>query len=107
MSRKNIFLSLAILGALLPWILFLQFFQAEGIGGDFLGALFANGASGGFTVDLILSSLVFWIFLFREGRLKRMRPLWPYVLINLFIGLSCAFPLFLWARERDSSMDNI
>jgi hypothetical protein len=53
MSRSSLYLSLAAIGALLPWLFFLQFFRVEGLAGDFVGALFVNGAAGGFTTDLL------------------------------------------------------
>jgi hypothetical protein len=103
MSRSTLFLGLAAIGAVLPWLFFLQFFEAQGPGfAGFVGALFVNGAAGGFATDLLISSVVFWIFLFAEApRCGVARP-WLYVLVNLLIGLSCALPLFLWARERSA-----
>ena len=103
MKRQSIFLLLAIVGAIAPWFFFAQFFGAEGLAGAFVPALFANGAAGGFTTDLLISSLVFWIFLFPEARRTGLGRPWIYVLINLAIGLSCALPLFLWARERTAA----
>jgi hypothetical protein len=100
MSRSTIYLALAVIGAVAPYVFFLQFFAAEGLAGDFIGALFVNGASGGFATDLLLTSLVFWIYLFHEARRVGVARPWIFVLINLLIGLSCALPLFLWARER-------
>ena len=47
MSRSTMFLVLAILGAVVPYAFFVQFFQAEGLEGDFVGSLFVNGAAGG------------------------------------------------------------
>lgn len=100
MSRSSLYLLLAVLGAALPWSFFARFFAAEGLAGDFLGALFANGAAGGFTSDLLVSSLVFWVFLFPEARRVGVGAPWAFVVVNLLIGLSCALPLFLWRRER-------
>ena len=100
MSKSAIYLTLAVLGAAAPYFFFLHFFAVEGLGGDFLGALFVNGAAGGFSVDLLLTSLVFWIFLVPEARRVGVGKPWLFVVINLLIGLSCALPLFLWARER-------
>jgi hypothetical protein len=91
---------MAVLGAVVPYWFLISFFRTEGIGPSFLGAIFANGAATGFTIDLILSSVVFWIFLFREAKRTGVRRPWIYVAVNLTIGLSCALPLFLWARER-------
>ena len=100
MSRSTIYLTLALLGAVAPYFFFLQFFAAEGLAGDFVGALFVNGAAGGFAADLLLSSLVFWIYLLGEARRVGVARPWVFVVLNLAIGLSCALPLFLWARER-------
>jgi len=92
---RHVYLLLAIVGALVPYGFFLQFGAAHGADlGLFLGALFANGAAGGFTADLLLSSFVFWLWMF--SRADGPRP-WPFLLINLTIGLSCALPAYLWA----------
>jgi len=106
MSRSTLYLLLAVAGTVLPWIFFFHFFRSEGPGGDFAGALFANGAAGGFSVDLLFSSAVFWLFLFREGRRVGLARPWLYVGLNVLVGLSCALPLFLWARERAASVES-
>ena len=98
MSKRAIYLVLAIVGAVIPWFFFYGFFQAEGLGGDFVGSLFVNGAAGGFSADVLISSVVFWIFLFPEARRAGVPRPWIFVVLNLLIGLSCALPLFLWAR---------
>jgi hypothetical protein len=100
MSRAQLFLRLAIFGAVAPYVFFLRFFATEGRAGDFVGALYANGAAGGFATDLLISSVVFWFWLFAEARRVGVARPWLYVVVNLTIGLSCALPLFLWARER-------
>lgn len=100
MSRSSIYLTLAVLGAVAPYFFFLRFFAAEGLAGDFVGALFVNGAAGGFAADLLISSLVFWIYMLGEARRVGVTRPWIFVVVNLVIGLSCALPLFLWARER-------
>lgn len=99
MSRRNLYLLLAVVGTVGPWIFFASFFSTAGVGGDFVGALFANGAAGGFTIDLLVSSVVFWIFLLDQKKRSGVGRIWPYVLLNLLVGLSCALPIFLWARE--------
>ena len=95
---RTVYLALAILGTVVPYGFFITHFQTDGLGlGTFVQALFVNGAAGGFTSDILISSAVFWIWVFRS---KARRP-WLYVVLNLAIGLSCAFPAFLYARERD------
>ena len=99
---KNVYLTLAILGAIVPYVFFLQFFGQSGVDlGAFIGALFVNGAAGGFSADLLISSAVFWTYLF--SRSTGPRP-WLYVALNLTIGLSCALPAYLYtvARRADA-----
>ncbi len=99
MSRKTVYLVLAITGGIVPWIFFAGFFREHGVQGEFVPSLFVNGAAGGFTADLLITSVVFWIWAFAESRRTGVARPWLYVVINLLIGLSCALPLFLWARE--------
>ena len=96
---KNVYLAAAVIGTVIPYFFFLQHFDAEGYSlGVFIGALFANpAASGGFS-DLIISSLVFWVYMFTRGE-GAPRP-WAFMVLNLGIGLSCALPAYLYWREK-------
>ncbi len=98
---KTLYLVLAIVGAVLPYVFFVQHFSSEGVSlSRFVTALFANGAAGGFTADLLITSVVFWIFMFHQrSRDKGPRPI-LFIGLNLLIGLSCALPAYLYARER-------
>lgn len=97
---KTVYLIAAIVGAIVPYIFFLQHFAAEGIMlGPFLSATFANPAASGVFADLIVSSLVFWIYMFTRGP-DAPKP-WVFVVLNLLIGLSCALPAYLYWRARD------
>jgi len=98
---KTLYLVLAIVGAVLPYAFFVQHFSSEGVGvTGFLAALFANPAASGFTTDLLFTSLVFWIFMFHQrSRQKGPRPI-LFIVLNVLIGVSCAFPAYLYARER-------
>ncbi len=77
---KKIYLVLAIVGAIVPYVFFFQFFQAEGLGlAAFVEALFVNGAAGGFSADLLFTSFVFWLFMFTQQKKgQRARPLSVY-----------------------------
>jgi hypothetical protein len=100
MSRKNCYLMLAVAGAILPYLFFVQHFADAGLDfAAFLSAVFANGAASGFTADLLISSLVFWIAMFHRKSLgKGPKPL-LFIILNLAIGLSCALPAYLYANE--------
>ena len=51
---KKLYLLMAIIGSIVPYYFFLQFFGAEGVNLPlFVKALFPNGAAGGFSADLL------------------------------------------------------
>lgn len=98
---KWVYLILAILGAIVPYIFFLQFFKAEGLNlGGFISGLFTNGAAGGFTADLLTTSIVFWVWMFQMRRQSRGPNPVLFIFLNLTIGLSCALPAYLYARAE-------
>ncbi len=103
---KKLYLFLAIVGAVLPYVFFVQHFSSEGFGlSGFVSALFANPAAGGFSADLLFTSVVFWIFIFQQrSREKGPSPV-LFVALNLLIGLSCALPAYLYARERSENAE--
>lgn len=98
---KTLYLVLAVVGAVLPYVFLVQHFASEGFSpGGLVTAVFANAAAAGFTADLLVTSLVFWVFMLHQrSREKGPRPL-VFIALNLLLGLSCAFPAYLYARER-------
>jgi len=98
---KTLYLLGAILGTALPLSQLIPFLKTHGLNLTlFFTLLFSNRVSGFFGMDVIVSSLVLWIFVFSEGRRLGMKHLWLYVLCNLLVGVSLALPLFLLFRER-------
>lgn len=94
-SYRTLYLLLSVLGSLLPWAYLLQFFlTSQNPLEDFFQQAFANPVSTALAADLLISSLVFWVFAFQSLPHRPWQRL-PYVLLNLAVGLSCAFPLFL------------
>jgi hypothetical protein len=101
MNLRTIYLLFAILGAVIPIAFFADFAVDQGIDlVAFVMALFVNGAAGGFTADLLISSFVFWIYMF-SNQSDGPKP-WVFIALNLCIGLSCALPAYLWSRTRPS-----
>ncbi len=97
---KKIYLTLAILGAIVPYLFFFQFIRAEGLNLPlFIESLFVNGAAGGFSTDLLFTSFVFWLFMFLQARESNGPKPYLFIFLNLTIGLSCALPAYLYARE--------
>ncbi|MDX6290598.1 MAG: hypothetical protein QOH42_2397 [Blastocatellia bacterium] len=96
-----LYLVAAMLGAILPLSQFIPFVAGHGFDIHlFFKQLFQSNISAFFGMDVIVSSLALWLFVFSEGRRRGMRRLWVYVVCNLTVGVSLALPLFLFFRER-------
>ncbi|MDA0679912.1 MAG: DUF2834 domain-containing protein [Proteobacteria bacterium] len=99
---KKLYLGLAIVGAVVPYIFFVQHFADSGFGlPGFIASLFANPAAGGFTADLLITSGIFWIAIFHRRSLGKGPKPWLFIVLNLTIGLSCALPAYLYANEPE------
>jgi hypothetical protein len=96
---RRLYLILAILGAIVPYVFFFQFIEINGIDiPKFLSASVVNGAAAGITADILFSSFVFWLFMYIQYQKGGPSPL-LFIVLNLTIGLSCALPAYLYARE--------
>ena len=99
--KKNIYLVLALIGFVIPFYFLFRFISLNGFDLPLLiQQVFANNASTAFVADLILSIIVFWVYLFAEANRSQMKNAWLYFLASSLIGLSFALPLFLYFRER-------
>jgi hypothetical protein len=99
-NRRALYLALCVIGTILPYSQFLPFFVERGIDLPlFLDQSFANRVAGGGTFDLLVSSVVLWVFVFSEGRRLGIKHLWMPVLANFAVGVSLGLPLFLYMRE--------
>ena len=98
----RLYLLLAVIGAILPMTQFIPWIQAEGWSlSPFIQALFTTLPAAGFTIDLVLTSITFWVFVYSEQRALNVK-LFGSVAVNLLIGLSCALPLYLYLRIREN-----
>ena len=101
MTKKNIFLVLSIIGFAAPYYFFLQVPPENLLDLPVLiQPLFANNFMKGVGVDLTVSVIAFWVFVFAEAIKLQMKNSWLYVVATLLVGLSFALPLFLYFRER-------
>ena len=99
--RKNIYLVLAVIGLVAPYFFLFKFVSANGLNMSMLvQQLFTNDISTFFAVDLLISIVVFWIYMVNEATNVHMKNWWLYILASLTVGLSFALPLFLYFRER-------
>jgi hypothetical protein len=103
---KRIYALLAVLGLIVPYYFFVRFLDANGLNLPlFVQQLFANDIATFFAVDLIIATVVFWLFVFQESRHYPIRYWWVGILASLVVGLSFALPLFLYLRESAKTRD--
>jgi hypothetical protein len=97
---KRLYLALAVVGFVLPYYFFVSFLLVHGLDVGLLAEqLFANNISSFFAVDLIISAVVFLVFLVQESRRLGIVNWWIFVVATLAIGPSFSWPLFLYLRE--------
>ena len=101
MRAKNAYLLLCVLGTVLPYWQLLPFIREHGLDLRLLvEQLSANRVSAFFALDVIVSSVVLWVFVFVQGRREGVKHLWAPVAASLTVGVSLGLPLFLYLRER-------
>lgn len=106
MGLKNLYLVAAIVGAVVPYVFFGSFIADNGVDlPAFVEGLFVNGAAGGFSADLLITSFVFWVWSYRDAQQLRVDRWWMIPIINLAVGLSAAFPLYLYLRYDAASQN--
>ena len=97
---RGVYLGFAIIGTVVPWLFFGSWFAANGFAPVlFVRDLFANGAAGGFSADVLISIAVFWIWSFLDARQTGTSRWWLVLPAGFCVGLSLALPLYLWLRE--------
>lgn len=99
--KKTLYLSLAILGFVLPYYFIINFYTANEM--TTLAALaqvLALDWGALIAADLTISVLAAWMFYYSESKRLNMKNWWLYLLATLMVGLSFSLPLFLYFRER-------
>ena len=100
--NKNIWLVLAVVGTVIPWIFFGRFFALNGLDIPlFIQSLFANGPAAGFSADVLISIVVFWFWATIDGRKHNVRLWWLIFPAGCTVGLSLAMPLYFYLRTED------
>jgi hypothetical protein len=84
----------------LPYSQFVPFVREHGLDMRlFLDQLFATRIAAFFALDVIVSAVVLWTFVFVEGPRRGVKRLWMPIAASLIVGVSLALPLFLYLRE--------
>jgi Terpene cyclase DEP1 len=95
------YLLLCIAGLVLPYSQLIPFLREHGPDlGLLFQQLFSTRIGAFFAWDVIVSSVVLWVFVLGEGRRAGVKHLWAPLVANLAVGVSLGLPLFLYLRER-------
>lgn len=101
MKIRHVYLGLCVLGFLLPYFHLVPWLATHGLDLPlFFNELFATRIGAFFGMDVIVSALVLFVFIWLEGRRLAISHLWLPVLGTLLVGVSLGFPLSLYLRQR-------
>ncbi|HEV2843188.1 MAG TPA: DUF2834 domain-containing protein [Chthoniobacterales bacterium] len=101
MKIRHVYLGLCVPGFLLPYLKLIPWLAAHGLDLPlFFNELFSTRIGAFFGLDVIVSALVLFAFIWLEGRRLAIRRLWLPVLATLLVGVSLGLPLFLYLRQR-------
>lgn len=102
-TLQLLYLVLAVLGAILPWLANLDYIRASGGAfeiSDFIAQANANPAASSLARDLGIGASAVLVWMIAETRRLKLRGL-PWVLLCCFsVAFACAAPLFLYLRDR-------
>jgi hypothetical protein len=88
-----------VAGIVIPYWFAIPFFMFHGPNLRLLvEELFANNISSFFAADLIVASVIFLVWSFRDAKVRKIGGWWVVLLSNLVVGLSLALPLYLLKR---------
>ena len=72
---------------------------------QFVSQGFANPASSSLSADLGIAATAGVSLMIVEARRLKMRFIWLYIALTCCVAFACAFPLFLYMREKYLSRD--
>ncbi len=100
MRVRHFYLCLCFLGAVLPYWQFVPWLVTHGFDLPlFFSELFSTRIGAFFGLDVIISSLVLFMFIAVEGRRLSIRTWCISVVASLAVGVSLGLPLFLYVRQ--------
>ncbi len=97
---KKIYLTLSILGIVLPYTQFVQWTNMYGFNiSGMVRDMFANGIASGIALDALMTAVVILVFVLHEQKRLAVSYVWV-PLVGLFLsGIAFALPCYLYLRE--------
>lgn len=103
-TLQIVYLALAVIGACSTWtynVLWMLDVDRAMTAQEFLTVGFTGSALlGSLASDFWVGALAAVVFMVSEGRRLHVPRLWLYIVLTFVIAWACAFPLFLFTRER-------
>jgi len=91
-------------GIIIPWWFALHFFVIHGANFSlFFEEMLATRISSFFAADLIVASVIFLVWSWKDSRERGISGWWVVLLSNLVVGLSLALPLYLLKRLESTT----
>ena len=101
MRLRHVYLVLCVIGVLVPYGQLIPWLSEHGLQlGLFVGELFATRIGAFFGLDVVVSAVVLFVFVFAERAALGIRHVWLPIVATVMVGVSLGFPLFLYMRER-------
>ena len=99
-KKKHVYLFLCIVGTVLPYSQFLLWISEKGFVVSLLLEEITISRMAAFRwLDVVVSAVVLFVFMFTDGVEKRVARLWLPVVGTLVVGVSLGLPLFLYLVE--------
>ena len=100
MKTRHVYLALCFFGIVLPYSQFLPWIAENGLDIALLIEEITTSRIAAFGwLDVIVSALALFVFIFTDGRREKIANLWLPVAGTLLVGVSLGLPLFLYLRE--------
>ena len=101
MKPKNVYLTLCVAGAVIPYLKFVPWVMEHGLNLPLMiQELFSTRIGAFFGLDVIVSAVAVFAFVSFERR--RMKVWWLPIVAALVVGVSCALPLALCLRVEEA-----
>jgi hypothetical protein len=101
MRLRHVYLALCVIGVVVPYAELIPWLAQHGLQlGLLVRELFATRIGAFFGLDVVVSAVVLFVFVFAERAALGIRHVWLPIVATLAVGVSCGLPLFLYMRER-------
>jgi len=101
MKLRHAYFGLSVLGIVLPYWQLVPWLMQHGLHLRLLfGELFASRVGAFFGMDVVVSAIVLFVFIYAEDARLALKHLWLPVIATLLVGVSLGLPLFLYQRQR-------